>query len=250
MILPALFASTLVFAKPPSLDMDDSFAELDEKLVLNFVDSRTGRPVSGAKVVFQNVTGMTNDVGKVQFPFPTVDVDDTVLYASFSKDGYVSSQLPVTFMSGSIWNNKYSVTENLRIDELRIVLDWGDSPKDLDAHFRKKDGYHVSYQNMKNYQDIVVLDRDDRDGDGPETITIKRVEDDAVYRYFVEDYSNKGKTSSSTLSESHAHVVVYSNNGVEKYYRVPTDAEGTMWRVFTIRNGQIIDNNTLHSEEE
>ena len=131
-------------------------------------------------------------------------------------------------MAGTIWFNQFSVTETLKIDELRIVLDWAAKPSDLDAHLIKEGTYHISYRETKNYQDIALLDRDDRDGFGPETITIKRFDNTAKYSYRVHDYTNRNKSNSRSLSKGGAQVFVYSNNGLEHHYRLNSQQTGNL----------------------
>jgi hypothetical protein len=237
-------------AAPPTLNMDDAFAELDDKLVLHFLDAKTGNPVSGGSITFQGKIAVTDSQGSATFVFPEVDVDETIIHASFSKHGYVSCQLPISFLAGALWINRFSVTEELAIDELRIVLDWMDKPKDLDAHWSQKNGYHISYRNKKNQDAVATLDRDDQDGNGPETITIKKLDHNQNYEYFVHDYSNHNNLESKALSNSHAHVVVYSNQGVEQYYRIPEEQIGNFWKVFTFKNGTIVDTNVIHNTKK
>ncbi len=131
---------------------------------------------------------------------------------------------------------------------IEIVLKWGSSPDDIDAHFTgpKPDGsgrYHLywmysqqyldwDYQcswfscrrvevgpipfsgfNNWNYKDYCILDVDDRYMHGPETVTIYQpgylsTLADKVYRYAVNDYSNMGADTSRALSKSGAIVTV------------------------------------------
>jgi uncharacterized protein YfaP (DUF2135 family) len=119
---------------------------------------------------------------------------------------------------------------------LRIIVDWGSEPKDLDAHLVKKDSYHISYRNMRQYEDHVMLDRDERNGHGPETITIMKLDESGHYTYYVHDYSNRKNKGSSALGRSGATVKVYNNREIIYEFFVG-QGNGTVWKVFSIKNG-------------
>ena len=92
---------------------------------------------------------------------------------------------------------------------------------------------------------IARLDRDDRDGYGPETITIKNIDDQESYSFYVHNYTHKNKINSNKLSNSKASVKVYGDNKLLKIFQVPTNMEGVYWQVFNIDNGQINEINTV-----
>jgi uncharacterized protein YfaP (DUF2135 family) len=119
------------------------------------------------------------------------------------------------------------------------VLDWGEQPRDLDAHLMKEGSYHISYRDKIKIEDQAWLDRDDTDGQGPETITLKRPDDGGRYFFFVHDYSNRKSTNSKALAESRAHVRVYSSGGLVNSFRVPQNLRGTKWPVFQVDNGVV-----------
>ena len=141
------------------------------------------------------------------------------------------------------------------IGDLRVVLTWGESPRDLDSHLcgptingiRR---FHIYYAD-KTYKnnDIVqaFLDRDDTSSYGPETTTVYDINTTGKYSFYVHDYTNKHALKSTKLSYSEAKVEVYikedtgkiNNNGNKIYrskliatYEVPQNVEGTVWHVF------------------
>ena len=69
----------LTIAAPPTLDMDDAFAELDGKVKLHFFDTNTGQPIAGGIISFQGKNIKTNSEGTVSFPFPEIGVDETIM---------------------------------------------------------------------------------------------------------------------------------------------------------------------------
>jgi adhesin/invasin len=96
--------------------------------------------------------------------------------------GRFRSDLKFEVMAGSIFQKRFSISPALDIRFLRVVLDWGAEPLDLDAHFVKDGAYHISYRNMKSLADeSAALDRDARNGYGPETITVKEISKNASY---------------------------------------------------------------------
>ena len=138
-------------------------------------------------------------------------------------------------------------------DEIRVVLTWGASPRDLDSHMTgpATDGgrFHVFYSN-KNYRENgtkkVGLDVDDTTSYGPETITIYNPSP-GVYRYAVHDYTNRGSSISDRLANSGAYVRVYkSGNDEVRAFHVPSEP-GTVWNVFDYNSetGEITAVNTM-----
>jgi uncharacterized protein YfaP (DUF2135 family) len=133
--------------------------------------------------------------------------------------------------------------------EYRIVLSWGETPGDLDAHLTfptpDADGrFHLywarlgSYGGSNPYSDYANLDRDDVTSFGPETITISQLVD-GVFRYSVHDYSNRGSTSSMALANSGAQVELYRGNTKINTFNVPSGRGGTLWTVFEIENDEV-----------
>ncbi len=212
----------------------DAFDNLDEKFALRFLDAVTGKPIPGAKVTFEGETVVTDGEGAARFEFPMDLGDDEKRHALFQKKGYVKAKAAIHFMMGTIFFNRYSISPTLPEGRIRIALDWGEDPKDLDAHLVKKGVYHLSYRQMKKYQDLAWLDRDDRDGFGPETITFLRIDPKGSYTYAVNDF-----TKSGAIGESKAHVRVYGSNGLLHTFVVPKGAKGNQWTVFQIVNGVV-----------
>jgi uncharacterized protein YfaP (DUF2135 family) len=88
-----------------------------------------------------------------------------------------------------------------------------------------------------------VLDRDDTDAFGPETITLGEAREGATYVYYVHDFTNHSSQSSNALGRSQATVTVYTAEG-RRDFNVP-DEPGTAWKVFEIRDGVIVPLNQM-----
>lgn len=225
-----------------------SFNELAGTLTLFFRDALTGKPIPNAKVSFAGGHEVTAEDGSVNFPFPSVPEDEEVTrHAKFKKKGYVTSKIPIVFRLGTIFQYHYSISPALPPGKLRIVLDWGLNPPDLDAHLVKEGSYHISYRDMRKAEDEAVLDRDDTDGQGPETITIEKLSPRANYAFFVHDYTHRNQASSQGLSASQGRVMVFGDNGIIKSFEVPKGTSGNYWTVFFIRDGQFIPASSIGS---
>lgn len=168
------------------------------------------------------------------------------------KDGYITSYMEIVSVP-YIGVQSTAISPELKSDEYRIVLTWGERPWDLDSHlYVTKQGeelYHVCYWNMTHYEDgeiVAQLDIDDTWSEGPETITVTVVVDKELkYQYYVQDYTNGGNLSSTELSFSGANVQVYNGEKLIKSYNVPMNEKGTRWNVFEIMDGKIVDTSTI-----
>lgn len=234
--LPAFCQDTSLQSKA-----NDAFNELSEgKLTLRFFNALTGEPIEGARVAIENAGNFTSDAeGRVLFKSP---VDNGDVKVTFEAKGFVTSTFTVKIMAGTIFFNRFSVSPTLLTGQIRIVLDWAATPPDLDEHLIKQGSYHISYRNMITASDgSAELDRDDRDGYGPETITINTIDPNADYKFYVHDYTDRNATNSTGLSRSKATVKIFSSQGLVRIYHVPENTIGKYWHVFRIENGNIVD---------
>ena len=126
-------------------------------------------------------------------------------------------------------------TEPIRtVNQIKIVLDWGELPWDLDAHILDKDN-HVYYYSKA--QENLSLDKDERKSYGPEVITIDNPTPDSVYKYYVHDYTNDYNANSDKLSFSNVEVKVYFDDKLEESFKIAPNQEGFSWYVFDIAEG-------------
>jgi hypothetical protein len=159
----------------------------------------------------------------------------------FSRTGFITSRIEFEVVLNNVFANNFSISPVIRGDYMRIVLDWGQRPHDLDLHLVKEGAYHISYWNLRSAEDgSVRLDHDARWGFGPETITIMETDLRAVYRLYVHDYTNRNSSSSRELSRSGATVRIYNRNGLVQSFRIPANRAGVRWDVFSIINGEIV----------
>lgn len=132
-----------------------------------------------------------------------------------------------------------SLTTPLPDDQWRAVLTWGQSPRDEDSHLEASNpDYHVYFSNREAHdhgEKIAWLDVDNTTGYGPETITFK-VLPHSRYSYYVHNYSGE-----APLGTSGAQVALYQGNTLLKIYSIPTWWSGQDWPVFSIFQGEVMD---------
>ena len=168
------------------------------------------------------------------------------------KEGYITSYKEI-ISAPYIYEQNAALSSILEDGEYRIVLQWGESPRDLDSHLiGKKQEYevfHVYYSNKYYYEGeilIAQLDIDDVSGYGPETTTVTvTVNREMDYQYYVKDYTNQYNSYSKALSLSGATVSVYYGTQLLETYSVPLNKTGTVWNVFEIIDGELVDINQI-----
>lgn len=129
------------------------------------------------------------------------------------------------------------------LDGMRVVLNWGAQPQDLDSHMVFPNN-HVYFIGKRGAD--AILDVDDTNGYGPETITIERKHEGERYVYAVHNYSDGSNKNSDRLSKSGAKVFVYVGQTLIKTYYVPTRGTGNLWTVFAVTEaGEFQDINAI-----
>ncbi len=156
--------------------------------------------------------------------------------------------------SSNVFEHNFSISPAPELGEIRIMLTWGSNPVDMDSHLITPEidslSFHISYSNRGDsaIAPFVVLDLDDVDGFGPETITIKEIKT-GIYKYYVHQYSNDG-----ILKESKARVQIFdSPNCTGQDIYITAEGEGRYWKVFEI-NGEsgdiLVINQIVETEPE
>ncbi len=218
----------------------DAFTELDGKLTVHFVDALTAKPIANGKVVLDDIgTFETDHNGHIFF---STELIEAKILMTFSHPKYITTELYLEILVNSLFHNRYSISPLLPLGYVRIILDWGEKPPDLDLHLVKNSHYHISYRNMKTAADgTAKLDRDDINGFGPETITITKVDENAQYEVYVHDFTNRDRPSGDALGKSKASIKVYGEqNKLLEVFSVNQNFTGNKWSVFKIINGKIV----------
>lgn len=200
------------------------------------------KKIEGAEVLLQKngeqtVLGVTDVNGKVRLN-PSF-ADDPNAIVIIKKDGYSTlvAKCPcegLTYAISPVMNN---------LDGLRIVLNWGEYPEDLDSHLWYGNE-HIFFE--KQVGEDANLDVDDVDSYGPETITIENRDFSKEYTYSVHDFTNRERQNSTGLSNSGAKVFVYIGQSLVRTFYVPQNKVGNLWTVFKItKDGEIQDINSF-----
>lgn len=212
-------------------------------LSLWITDCDTGKPIQAATVDISNVgTFKTDSNGIASFPALADGIYDfTIIH-----DEYISTNEKFEVFGESIFFYKYSIPKKVDYKCIKIILDWGKTPKDLDAHLIKGNSYHISFRDKKKSDDKTVwLDRDDMDSFGPETITITELDKNSTYKYFVFNWTDRNGSKSLALSKSGAKVRIYADNKFLQTFKISNSKQGVKWNVFNIEHGKIVSVNEI-----
>ena len=184
-------------------------------------DAMTGSALSGVQVsvytcalphVGQRInTANTNSSGNYSLTL-TAGVYEVV----YTKEGYIPNGRYVVVVGDRNDINVSLNPENqsAEINNLRAVLHWGSTPRDLDSHLvgpQNGGRFHIYFSEKNSL--YANLDVDITTGYGPETTTIT-------------------KSSSSAMSFSGAYIDLYNGNDFLYRIQVPTGQAGTLWHVF------------------
>src|SRR5215510_10608966 len=150
------------------------------------------QPIPSAEVILQkngetSVKAATDSSGHAKFANPFGGTDDATVTMIIKKDGY--SNLVVKCPCGGLTYALSPVMQSL--DGMRVELNWGANPKDLDSHLVFPHN-HVFFNHQKG--DAANLDVDCVEGFGPETITLQKKKAAVKYLYAVHNYSEGERT--------------------------------------------------------
>jgi hypothetical protein len=210
-------------------------------------NASTGRAIFGA--VIQGPGGQVAvSEGGGRYTLTGLPIGHMELTASYP--GYISDTAPVLIPSAAVAGQAdFVLSQALAPGEVRIVLAWGSTPRDLDSHLwlptpadpgqligaqaaAAGAGAEIFYLNRGNptRSPFVGLDVDDTTCYGPETITIRQLLP-GTYTYAVHNYSGE-----SPLGISGARVSVLAGDRVVQRFTVPANAgmAGSWWTVFNL----------------
>lgn len=199
---------------------------------------------TGAEILASTVTDSSGSY-TLELPYGNYTV-------AASKEGYLTSTFNIIVQSGTTGNQNGTITPIVDGDEYLITLTWGENPRDLDSHvvgtLSNDREFHVFYNHKSQYDgDIEVcnLDYDDTTSYGPEHITLKPTTSKPYY-YYIYRYAGSG-----TVASSSAKITVHKGNQLIASYNVPTNlGSDDYWNVFAIKNGQIINKNSITSSAD
>ena len=236
-------------------------------------DATTGKPIVGATVSVAGMNTTTDSLGNYTFKNVPVGAltanftgtplsGDAPLTVRFTDYSGLGVQRVTASATGYYNYSRYiSVSTSVTIlnitlspvftgEGLRLVLNWDELPEDMDIHLLTPeiDGkpYEVfyKYKGSQNTPPYAVLDIDDTNGIGPETITVYSLVD-GTYRCYVDKYSED-----TAITSSNGVVQVYGTSGLMHTINVPTTGTGEYWYVCDIdgATGDVTIVNTLQSD--
>ena len=215
----------------------------------DIMDAVTGNGVSGTTYVLrkgQNVqTGANIGSGTFADATYTLTLEPGTYTLEISKADYVTTYQTITVTDSGATGTHITLnpTGSTGVGDgiLRVVLEWGEEPWDLDSHMfgptsnTSADVFHTYFADQEYWDNgtcVVDLDRDDIDSYGPETTTVHDIRTGRGYSFYIHDFTNRDSTSSNAMSMSGATVKVYSGNALIRTFAIPTNCEGTVWHVF------------------
>lgn len=159
------------------------------------------------------------------------------------KEGYITKHYNIYVISGNALNQNNTLvpcSSEMPTGDLRVVLTWGETPRDLDSHLigptaDGTDYFHIYFRDKVYSENNIIyadLDLDDTSSYGPETTTVYNMNSEGKYSFYVHDYTNRHSSSSVAMSNSGAKVDVYKGDTLYATYNIPTNTEGTYWHVF------------------
>ncbi len=182
-------------------------------------------------VILANFSGEPRS-GKTPLLVHFTDLSSIASYTLVATaEGYMGTEFNLSFVEGETKTKSFSMTPIIEPGEMRLVLNWGAQPRDLDLHLRTPNveghAHEIYWDNRGNISNppYVYLDADHQEGYGPETITISKLHP-GTYRCFVENYS-----TIPALNASRAEVQIYTADGLLQTVTAPTAGEGLFWYV-------------------
>lgn len=179
---------------------------------------------------------------------------DSAYVLQAQKDGYWQySYAVMEFEPGAEREWNFSLAP--AADGLRLVLNWGQAPRDLDAHLLtppiEGTSYHVQcfskYYGCQYQPPYAQLDTDATAGFGPETISIFAAKPGG-YRFYVRNFKEE-QGPTGELAGSGAVAQIYNASGLAHTMTVPAIGSGDYWDVCAIdgASGQFYPINQIQS---
>ena len=203
-------------------------------------DASTGSSLANVHLVFRK--GSDQKSGE---PAAEVDTDSSGSYyveleegnycVEIKKSGYIDHYENIQIIKNVSRTGQDLIISTQMAGQIRIVLQWGSSPDDLDSYLTgttdSGSSVNVNYRNKSC--SAANLDVDDINGYGPETTTIYDV--NGVYYFDVQDYEETG-----TMASSGAKVTVYLPDNSSQTITINSGLGSTnIWHVLKIDHGEL-----------
>eukprot|EP00928_Gymnodinium_smaydae_P036844 TRINITY_DN25697_c0_g2_i1.p1 TRINITY_DN25697_c0_g2~~TRINITY_DN25697_c0_g2_i1.p1 ORF type:complete len:4096 (+),score=634.51 TRINITY_DN25697_c0_g2_i1:84-12290(+) len=205
-------------------------------------DAQSARDkLEGVKVVYsaggrELATATTDGRGTYRVRIPAGD-----LVVSATLEGYIDMKkgLKVAGNIGQGQGGDLALSKVLPEGEWRVVLDWGKHSRDLDSHTlfgSKHVAWYAKEKTDRSSGISAVLDRDDVNGYGPETTTLKNIgRCKPGKKCFVYFKVHNWTPYDGPLGSSKGKITVYEGNHVAGTFTVPQSVGADRWyTVFTL----------------
>jgi hypothetical protein len=198
------------------------------------LDAMSGDGVSGADVS----GGGASDVSEEDGYYILTGLAAGDVTVDVTCDGYIDLESEIAIAAGETLQQDFALVPLSDEEGYRFILSWGLDPDDLDSHLwiPNGDGYWHVYYVYDGYLDqppYAMLDVDDTDSYGPETITIRKHElipslsvdyYEGEYIYAVHHYSGL-----LSIPQSGAQVRIYNGNTLVRTINAPAGTAYDDW---------------------
>lgn len=231
---------------PEDVDPFASGPEEGGKVYGIIQDSVSGQAIANARIELKKRGGDSEAFYSMNTG-PNGEYDSSYLlpgtyFINVIKDGYIEvMNFKVRIFAEEATRKNFILSEPLLGGRYRITLDWaGDKPgavEDVDTYLKIPEvDQALNYYLKARMYNGAFLDRDDRSGAGPETLTIHEVRQ-GTYIYYVKNYSSGNDYRA--LGNSEISVTIYDRDNVLMTLSVPPGS-GVVYEVFRIVDGEIV----------
>jgi len=204
-------------------------------------DARYGTGLHGATVQVQGATSVAQSVNGF---FTIAGIRPGSITLVYKRDGFIDNTrvVSVTANINSGGTADVSMSPKMANDQWRVVVKWKAQPTDLDTYM-KWGGTKVCWYgtNRRSVGMQGILEKDDTNGFGPETLYLKKVghcsgsDSKCEMRYMINDYTQSGKMKDI----SGAEVTLYTGDRVAGTWKIGDCAASVSrnqhwWHVFTL----------------
>ncbi|MDH3998600.1 MAG: hypothetical protein OET90_07150 [Desulfuromonadales bacterium] len=246
--VPFTFDSTSMTLSPDlSALVEVNQANACAALDVHVSNAFTGEAIPNALVEVSGTTAYSDDEGLVHFS----GVTNGLAQLAGSASGFVSTTRNVELACDETSSIGLAMSPSsgegaISANEVRVILTWGEDPRDLDSHLTgptasstgalddEVNRFHVYFSHKQ--EDVAVLDVDDVTSFGPETITISPPEGSETLRPGLYRYSIHHWAGESNITHSNASVTVQLGLSDSRTYMPPAGANGDndVWTVFEL----------------
>ena len=244
-------------ASDGSLNSNEAVVNINVTEILGTIqgaitNALNGTSISDVTVIINDLEAITDHNGMYTIYTELINGDYQVNTSSESFCPYLGFfEIPANYELANYTYN-FSLSPIPEAGQIRMVLNWGELPSDLDSHLKTPEiegqEHHIYFANRGNSDSspYATLDWDVVSGYGPETMTINQ-SFSGNYIYYIYQYSSLG-----SLNESEGTIQIYNSPDCQgETIYAPTEGSGRYWYVCDIdgETGEITVINQLQDSE-